>query len=224
MNEIIRPLAHNLGFDSFGQLIVCWEERGMKHSTCCADVREKICPLCGKGWEVSAESFRNQMLCNTTDEFCHRTCFYGHVAMNEAEMWHELLCDYRPGKKDSYFIPFNWKKIPNEYGGGRDNPWYKVEFLGYVPTLKLGTRKRVYHMSLHDLREEQLEKFMELVKGEDVTKGKEGSHVYIHAWSKEKAKEYLRHFATVVRMDPPAPGSRAAELLEQDKRRETANA
>lgn len=224
-NEIIRPLAHNLGFDSFGQLIVCWEERGMSHSTMCADMREKTCPICGRGWEVTAESFRNQMLCQTTDEFCHRTCFYGHLAMVEAEMWYELLTDYRPGKDDSYFIPFNWKKIPNEYGGGAKTPWYKVEFMGYLPTLKLGGRKRVYHMSLHDLRKEQVDKFLELVKDQEVTKGSEGGNsVYIHAWTKADAKLFLSYFATVIRMDAPAPGSRAAELLEQSKKRETANA
>jgi hypothetical protein len=222
MNEIIRPLAHNLGFDSFGQLIVRWEEHGSTLSTMCADMREKTCPICGKGWEVSAESFRNQLLCNVTDEFCHRTCYYGHIAMKEAEMWHELLTDYRPGRADSYFIPFNWKKIPNEYGGGARNPWHKVEFLGYVPTLKLGGRKRVYHMSMHDLRQEQVDKFLELVKGEDVTKGSEGCNsVYIHAWSKEDAKKYLGYFATVIKMDRPKEGSRAAELLAEEEKRLT---
>lgn len=222
MNEIVRPLAHNLGFDSFGQLIASWEERGGICSTMVPDMREKICPICGKGWEVSAKSFLDQTLCQTIDEFCHRICYQGHAALVEAEMWHGLLCDYRPGNPVNNFIPFNWKKIPNEYGGAWNTAWYKVTFLGYVPFLKLGTRKRVYYMGLFDLRQEQIDAFLELVKDVPDTKGSEDNGVYIHAWNREQAKTYLGYFATVVRMDPPKPGSRAAELLaDETKRLET---
>lgn len=215
MNKIIRPLAHNLGFDEFGQLIVSWEEHGGTCSTMCADVREKVCPICGKGWEVSAESFRNQYLERITDEWCHKTCYVGHLAMAEMEMWSNLLC-YPEVRTD--FIPHDMKKIPNEYGGAWKTPWYKITLLGYLTTIKVGTRKRVYAMSLHDLRSEQAEAFMALVAGEDVTKGNEGTSVYIHAWNKAKATEYLRHFVTVIRMDRPTPGSRAAEFLADEEK------
>lgn len=144
MNEILRPLAHDLGFDQYGQLIVRWNDNGSTCSTICKDVRGITCSLCGKGWDVTAESFRNQYLCRTTEEWCHYTCFVGHLGMAEAEMWYSLLC--YPKKKET-FIPFDWNKIPNEYGGDFKTPWYLVKFDGYFPKLKLGRRKHVYSMS-----------------------------------------------------------------------------
>lgn len=212
MNQIIRPLAHNLGFDEYGQLNVCWEEHGGTCSTIIADMRDKKCAICGREWELKAEEFRKQTRLEASDEWCHSDCYDGYVTLKEGHMWHNALC-YPENQEHS--IPFNWKKIPNEYRGAYNTPWYKFTFLGYVPTIKVGSRKRVYFMGLYDLRQEQVDAFLELVKDEKATKGSEGSSVYIHAWDEKAAKKHLIDFITIVKMDKPRPGSRAAELEAQ---------
>jgi len=194
-------------------LTVRWEERGSICSTIITDMRGKTCPICKKGWEVSAESFRNQFLVRQLDEWVHRTCYEGYLSMRETCMWSNLMCEPED------MIPFDWKKIPNEYGGAWGTDWYFINYLGYVPKLKVGSRKRVYHMSLHDLRREQIDAFLEKVKDENVTKGEQGnSSVYIHAWTEADAKRYLAHFWAVIRMDKPKPGSVCDQ--HEGKRRE----
>jgi len=173
-------------------------------------MRGQTCPICKKGWDVTAESFRNQYMVRMLDEWVHKTCYEGHLSMKETGMWYLLMTEPED------MIPFDWKKIPNEYGGAWGTDWYFINYLGYVPKLKVGSRKRVYHMSLHDLRREQIDTFLEKVKDENVTKGEQDSNsVYIHAWTEADAKRYLTHFWAVIRMDKPKPESICAQHEEK---------
>lgn len=211
MNDIIRQLAPGLGFDKYGQLNVQWDQDGSTCSTFIADMRGKKCGLCGQEWRVTAESFRNQMKINTTEEWCHRTCMAGHVALNEADLFYRALCDAR-GEAS---IAWQWTKVPNEYGGAWNTPWYVVRFKGYLPKVKIGCRKRVYALSMFDLRPEQVAMFLPLVKNEDVTKGTENhSSIYIHAWTTEKVLEYLRHFYAILQTDSPLEDAKGAIITD----------
>jgi hypothetical protein len=211
MNDIVVSLADGLGFDKYGQLNVSWQQGDATYSTIIADMRGKKCFICGREWELTAEAFRRQYLDRTTNEWCHTSCFEGYVATTEAHMWYDALCKARGEAR----IAWSWEKIRNEYSAAWNTPWYLVKFKSYLPKVKLGTRKRVYHMSMHDLHPSQVELFLPLVEKEDVTKGTEGrSSIYIHAWTEAKALEYLRHFYTILQAVKPLEDTQGAIVTD----------
>lgn len=83
----------------------------------------------------------------------------------------------------SLFPGCGHKEIPNEYGKDPNRPWFNV----FTPkgTVKIGWRKRVINIDWSQTI--VAAGGDELFPNEDVTKG---NH-YIHAWSYEKAKEYI---------------------------------
>lgn len=215
IDTIVRPVTGDglCGFDKFNQFWVYWpaEDRGYAGSIM-PDVREKKCAICGQGWECTSESLRNQYFTRVTDEFVHETCYVGYLAMEEAGMFYHALCEAR----GQLVIVWHWKKIPNEYRGSWNTPWYRVRFEGYVPYLKIGSRKRVYHMSMHDLRSDQVAAFEKLVEREESTKGAESDRrsVYIHAWTREDVRRYLEIFYKMLTMDQPQIRKDGAQVYE----------
>lgn len=213
--EIIRPIGNNVGFDKFGQFVIAWYEGDSLCSTFSHDLRDKKCAICGQGWELSGEAYRNHvetgMFRGHDSNHAHRTCWEGHLGLQEADMWHRLLC--HPENRDD-FLKFQWQPIPNEYRGAWNTPWYRINFLEYVPWLKLGSRKRVYHMGIHDLRPEQIEMFKSLFKDVDSTKEAGSSEAFVHAWTEKEAIKYLSHFAKIIMMDPPRPNTEGALMVE----------
>lgn len=195
MNTIVRPITPdgNVGFDEYGQLC-CWRntERGTV-GTMIADMRDKKCGLCAQPWEMTAEGFSNQQYVRSVGEWVHETCWVGYLGMKESFMWYELLC----ARKTTW----EWTKIPNEYGGAYNTPWFKVTFTGYVPWMKIGSRKRVFHMSLHDLSARQCAEFTRFEK-ENVTKHCDGRSIMIHAWAEADAANYLKEFVEIVQTEP----------------------
>jgi hypothetical protein len=219
-NTIIRPLSSTLGFDEHNQLWASWQEDGSTVSTIVPDLREAKCVICEKGWELTGVDFRHHTELRMTGEVAHSRCYVGYLTLQEAQMWYNLLCD---GDRETLFIPWDWKKIPNEYRGAYDTPWYLVKFKGYVPRLKLGTRKRVYNLELLDLRPEQVKKGEELFAKVDDTKWARNGEVGVHAWTREQAKQYIDWFRTIVRIDKPVDNKGAqVYTLELPKKEETA--
>jgi hypothetical protein len=217
MNAIIRPLSPTLGFDDHNQLWASWPDGEAICSAIVPDLREAKCCICQQGWELTGTDFRHHIRIHETDELAHTRCFVGHMALTEANMWYVILCDGNREKSPCGFIPWDWKKILNEYGGAWNTPWYQVSFKGYVPKLKLGSRRRVWNMALYDLREEQVKKGEELfaqvkdTKWADVYKNEVG----VHAWTKEQAKQYIDWFRQIVRMDKPVDNNNA-QIYEMD--------
>jgi hypothetical protein len=201
MNDIIRPLAHNLGFDAYGQLNVRWEEDNSTHSIIIPDLREYKCAICGRKWEVEAKSFKDHHYVRLIEEFAHMSCYLGHLNLVEAQLWCDALCEVRDKQEPK--IGWGWKKIPNEYRGAWDTHWYRIHFKGYMPWMKVGTRKRVWHLGLHDLRPEQITKFEELFKDDTSTKGVERPNVYMHAWDKQEIRRHLERYFQIIAMDEP---------------------
>lgn len=221
MNDIIKPLSKDglVGWDQYGQLWL-WRVDGERRcGTTISDVRQKTCCVCRRGWEETAQSLGDQHYWQNRAEWAHESCFIRFRALQEYEFWEEALVagGFIFGWNDDPWTmkeqKASLKAIPNEYWGSKDpwgawRPWYRVRILKKlqdgknVPhgrTLKLGSRKRVYHMEI-----EPGEGFYDeaaahrLFDGEDVTKeiGRDG--MMIHAWGDTKAQEYLKHFATIL--------------------------
>lgn len=206
-NEILKPITPDglVGYDGYNQLQVVWEEEPGRRisSPCFHDVRGKTCPICGLGWVLSSAGFRDQYLERATNRLVHERCWVGHLELTEAAMWYTLLCDCRPKEP---LITWEWLPIPNEYGGGWKTSWYRVFVGNGSCEMKLGRRKRVWHMSLHGVTWAQCDLAAELLKDENVTKwinpprippgdcGEAG----IHAWTREKAREYMTVFYKVI--------------------------
>jgi hypothetical protein len=201
MNRIKRTLAHNLGFDEVGQLVVGWEENGTTVSTIISDMRGKTCAICGRPWEVTAESFRNQYWDQSLNLWMHKTCFLGQIGVSQAVRFMDVICSVRD--RQWYGLGFEMAQIPNEYGAAWNTPWWRVNFRDFIPWMKIGARKRVFHMSLHDLTKEQVELFNSRVVTEDVTKGSDLSSVYIHAGNYDKVSQYFCIFLEVLALDKP---------------------
>lgn len=201
MNDIIRPLAHNLGFDEFGQLNVQWEDGGSTYSTIIPDLRGHKCAICRREWEVSAKSFLDHHYERMIEEFVHKDCYLGHLNLVEASHWSQAISEVRD--KQEVKIGWGWKLIPNEYRGAWDTNWFKIYFRGYMPWMKVGSRKRVWHLGLHDLTLEQVKKFEEMFKDDTSSKGVEGNAVYMHAWDKEEVRKHLDRYFKIITMDAP---------------------
>lgn len=218
-NKIIRPIATDLGYDEYGQFWVGWHDAGSFCMSPCPDLRDHTCSICGKGWEISAVAFRNQTKTNLfRGDYCHLTCWEGHLAATEAQMWHKFLC-YPKDREE--FLSFKWHKIQNEYRGGWNVTWYRIDFLNYIPWLKLGARRSVFHMSIHDLRPEQVLLFAELTKGENVTRDTGHSGASIHAHTEEDAQRYISIFSKVIRLDMPLEDTQGAIVTKIDLKKET---
>lgn len=231
-NPIVRQLAYGLGFDKYGQLWVEWPDPtgGGTCSTIISDMRERTCTICGREWELTAESFRNQFREHTMGEWCHKTCYVGYLTLDEAIFWSKAIEDIMVANK-VHNLPrealVNWacdlSKIPNEYGGAWNTPWYRLKFKGYVPWIKMGTRKRVYCMSLHDLTEAQTEMFRGLIEHVKDTKEIGSSHVLIHAWTRDQAKDYLGYFFKVIASDAPKPDLKGSSIHDLELTPKTAD-
>jgi hypothetical protein len=217
MNDILRPLTADglVGWDQFNQIWL-WEVEGeTRRGHIIADVREKICRVCNRGWETTAKGLGDQYYWQTREEWAHASCFVRYLALREYSFWHDALCGVFRFERPA--------EIPNEYGGAWNTPWYRVTLLDVPRTLKLGHRKRVYHMEIEpegryappadDTPEAAAKRFAarartnlshatKLFEAEEVTKEVGADMVLVHAWTEEKAREYLKHFAQVLGLPP----------------------
>jgi len=221
MNDIVKPLTHDglVGWDNFGQLWL-WKVEGEGRSgTIIADVRGKICPVCKQGWKETAESLGDQYHWMNRAEWAHVTCYIRYLALTEYSFWVESLVEARFifGKEDNprstAHLGPALESLPNGYWGEKDpwgagRPWYRARLLKKLPngdntalgrTLRLGSRKRVYHLEIESGEGPYNEPLAHsLFKGEDVTKEIRSDGLKVHAWGDDKAKEYLRHFSEIL--------------------------
>ncbi len=201
--NITRPIdtEGRLGFDERGQLLAYWDTGdgdGSYCSTVVPDLRHQFCALCKRGWPSNAEAFRDHYFVNNVFRFVHKTCWAGHLTLAECDMWQGLLIA-------GGFVLFEIRTIPNEYRGGWNLPWYEVSFTGYIPKMKLGRRKNVYHLSMHDLSDKQVLLASELFKKITSTNwSNTGNHeAGAHAWDEAEAKRHLERLRVVLMLDQP---------------------
>lgn len=218
MNDIVKPLTKDglVGWDGYGQLWL-WRVHGeRREGTIIADVREKTCVVCRRGWEATAESLGDQHYWTSRAEWAHESCYIRYLALGEFEFWVNALVGagfiFGLEKDERHPLP-SIEAIPNGYWGQKDpwgagQPWYRAHLLTKlengknVPlgrTLKLGTRKRVYHLEIepgdgrYDAAAAQ-----RLFADEDVTKMIGDGGLTVHAWGGDKAREYLKHFSEIL--------------------------
>jgi hypothetical protein len=212
-NAIVHPVtpdklndgSHSCGFDQHGQLWVRWHDRldpDCITGTIVADVRAKSCPICQRGWDNTTASLRNQTYIHSMERHAHTTCMNGFGHIKNFFRWHHLFCE-QPMNKEG----FDWAEIPNEYGSSWTGPWYRVTYkhLAEFPIV-VGTRKRVDNVEVVGVTFQLEELFKEAFKNEDVTKsmsthkldGEDKPSWLIHAWTDEKAKEYVEKIVAIL--------------------------
>lgn len=223
MNDIIKPLTRcgMVGWDAHNQLWL-WklEKSGSRCGTIIADVRGRVCPICNHGWEITAESLGDQHYMMSRAEWAHQSCLIRYMALQDFDFWVGALVDAGfifgkiPNPESRSERAPSLEAIPNEYWGPQDpwgagQPWYRAHLLkkmedGYTNTahgriLKLGARKRVYVLEVES-GEGSYDRAMaeKLFASEDVTKEIRSDRIMVHAWGRDKAKEYLKHFAEIL--------------------------
>lgn len=199
MNDIVKPLTPDgmVGWDKHGQLWL-WKANDRGHEgRIIGDPRGHLCKICRQGWILTAESLEDQERWDTYKEWTHLSCSIRYAGLKERDMWCAGLDEAR--------LRFErLEEIPNGYWRGDPwaaRPWYRVNLLDAPGrTLRLGRRKRVYHMEIESRTGGPLDKALAetLFKDEDVTKAFEDEQLVIHAWTGEKAHEYLKAFSKIL--------------------------
>lgn len=229
MNDIIKPVTVDgmAGFDQFGQFYIKYQKGEYVIGGKYDDVREKICCICGHGWELTAKSLRDQEFLRHRAEHAHQSCVIRYAALQEYDFWYRAVLDagfmFGPLDNPTYIAEGGpaFESIPNEYWPkgdpwGAGQPWYRVRLLKRVDhkkslngplgrTLKLGHRKRVYVLEIEPGPGEYDHKMAKELLGNEkvygdvkVTMDIRSDGLMIHAWGQEKAREYLRHFAEIL--------------------------
>lgn len=220
MNTIVKPLTPcgNVGWDEYGQLFHWRDEgEGRRVGTIIADVRKETCFICARGWSVTAESLEDQDYDMSRAAWSHRSCLIRYVALGEFDFWVRALVDagfiFGREKNERERLP-SLEAIENAYWPKGDPwkagcPWYRVHLLKkdvvkwqnspHGRTLRLGARKHVLHMEIepgsgfYDAAAAKA-----LFASESVTKDVGLDRMMVHAHGREKAREYLGHFATIL--------------------------
>ncbi len=201
MNDILRPITEDgqVGFDQFDQLL-CWTPRGEGMvGRFIKDVRELTCCICNHGWEASAEAMADQRHWQLTDSWVHETCLIRHAGLCERSEFRQAMFDARTGDVG---VRFEAKDIPNRYWGDRDpygsKPWYQFFLLDFPIVFTIGSRKRVVVIEVESTDGGELAWWKaaeDYFAPEGVTKAFGYQRVMLHAWGKEKLREYVKKLA-----------------------------
>lgn len=195
---IKRPISPDglVGYDQFDQLAVTRMDGEFESSHFIADVREKICPLCLRGWELSGPGMDDQMHWQLIDGHVHESCYVRHVGFIERSEFWGAICDARVRFKGFTAIENGyWPKAYRISG----KPWYRAELTEHPAAFILGSRKRVDHIEVVPTEGElrwhrEAEKFF---AGTDVTKHFRPDSVLLHAWTTEKMREYIKQLSQI---------------------------
>lgn len=230
MNDILKPVTKDgmAGWDQFNQFYVKWKEGDYTYGQHVHDVREKICFICNRGWELTAMSLKDQTFDDHRAQHAHLTCSIRYEALQEFDFWYRALVEvgfmFGPIDNSKYIAEGGpcFESIENGYWPkgdlwGKLKPWYRVRLLKRLPkekqtyeerncpvgrTLKLGARKRVYHMEIEEgpgAYDEKLAKeLFSPAIAERITIDIGSKGMMVHAWGKEKAKEYLGYFKKIL--------------------------
>jgi len=205
---IVKPITPKTkigvaGYDEFNQLAVCLftEDGFTAHHI--RDVRAMICPICQRGWDSTVESLDNQyglFQKPWTSEkgerfmdhiYCHKTCYEGHLHVEERFMWEGIFCGFKRS--------FGIEETPNQYGGGWNTPWYEIKYKNGLE-FTVGSRRRVFNISVKCDRDLSKDFESEGV----ITRYYSDGKFHIHAWDKDKAKEYVQRITAI--LAPPTHG------------------
>jgi hypothetical protein len=195
-------------------------------STMVWDIRGKACYICKRVWTDDPNEWEYEELERGRWEekagpdgkhkrlkdpvFVHPACYLGHLNINEKNLITGAINKARDAYKAR--VPYEIDAIPNQYKGAWDTEWYIIQLLESKPRsqIKFGSRKRVWVVELSS--EEKLvvpegHALEVLYKKEDVTKdglfdyqGKrlESKSIMLHAWTKEKVREYVEAMIRLV--------------------------
>lgn len=228
MNDILKPVTVDgmAGFDQFGQFYVKIREGEYVIGRHCHDVREKICCICNHGWELTSKSLVDQTFLDHRAEYAHRSCTIRYEVLQEFDFWYRAVLDagfmFGPLDNPKHIAEGGpcFEALPNGYWPKGDpwsvKPWYRVRLLKRVDeeksengplgrTLRLGARKRVYHLEIEPGPGPYDEKLARELLGNEkvygdvaVTMNIQSDGMMIHAHGKEKAREYLKKFARIL--------------------------
>lgn len=202
MTNIVRPvtLDGRTGYDEFNQL-VSWTEKdadGYSSGTFIKDVSGCTCYICGKGWELTTESLRDQTMIDRKMT-AHASCLFGYRKVTEYFLLQDALIEA------GYL--FQMTEMEPQYP--HSTPWQTVTILSAGKDradtgrrLSLGRRKRVWEIRF-DGSYAQAKHIESLFTDVDDTKGiaiagLENTHFYVHAWTKEQLVDYLRRFRETI--------------------------
>lgn len=215
MTIIVRPLTDDglFGFDQFDQFMLGTKDvdGGMRFHFV-ADVRQKVCAICTRGWEPTGPSIGDQARWGLIDEYVHQSCLARHLGFVQRADVFQAVCD--AGIRFEKLIP-----IPNGYWGpedawGKHMPWYQADLIDHPYQLRIGHRKRVWEIVLLPYGRAQASKrlsgpeatvsFYAEAKAEFGPEEKEGitqtidkRQVLLHAYGTAKMAEYVSRLAKV---------------------------
>jgi len=143
---------------------------------------DEVCPQCGKKWTIENISDYITIEQKYKHIGFHKDCLKIHNNQEELNLFKEIF------SKVYDLNNLKFAPIPNEYCScERCSSWFIVS----TPDgdIKIGWRKRVINIKWLDNYKPFAEKF----ESEDVTRGfgNLDNEKFIHAWSTEKAAEYL---------------------------------
>jgi hypothetical protein len=228
VNDILKPVTPDgmAGFDQYNQFYIKWQDREYTCGSVFHDVREKICCICGHGWDLTSPSLRDQTFLNHRAEHAHQSCTIRYEALQEFDFWYRAVLDagfmFGPLDNPKYIAEGGacFESLPNGYWPKADpwsaKPWYRVRLQKRIDkekslngpvgrTLRLGARKSVYHLEIEPGPGEYDYKLaLELLGNEKVygdvkvTMDIRPDGLMIHAHGKDKAREYLKAFAKIL--------------------------
>jgi hypothetical protein len=194
-----------IGFDEFGQFSVVKSDKdGSATLYHIGDPRGHTCLLCGRGWETTVSSLLDQYLLPDLGKWVHKGCFVGHLSLNH----HDLFVDALVGAR-GFGALVRWDEvvfIPNEYDGGWDTSWFRVDLLDDIRII-FGRRKRVFEIRFENrpgstvrnvFSESELSRCLNFGSGEKVTYEGRKDRILIHAWSDEKVRQYIGTFCSIL--------------------------
>lgn len=183
-----------VGFDELNRLMLATKEGDHTTYTFIADVRNKTCALCLRGWEPTGKSLGDQENWRLIGEYVHESCLIRHFSFVQRAEIHDAICSAKLWFEKLVHIENRyWPKAYAE----SNMPWYQTTLRDHPITLTVGHRKRVIEIVLEG-KELPWEQLRDLMVAENVTKEFKPTCVYIHAWGNKKMREYLVAFAGVI--------------------------
>jgi len=135
-----------------------------------------------RGWAGKEEGITDDYVIQEGDEARFVVWKYYHKSCNNERLGWLAYQFFKEIFSSAGFEQFDLLQIPNQYGSfSYRGPWFEVQT--EIGTITIGWRKRVINIEWPTIGQDLLPLF----KDEDVTK----SECNIHAWTEEKAIEYL---------------------------------
>jgi len=137
-----------------------------------------------RGWVSAKEGIDDNYVIHSGDEGFFNVWIYQHSACHRVSRAFTEEAFFRDVFTQAGFALYVLHHLPNGYSSESARPWFRVET--EIGVFTLGWRKRVISINWAEVPHGD-KNIMALFETEDVTK----DPVSIHAWSKEKAVEYL---------------------------------